>query len=126
MYVLGINAYHGDAAACLLEDGAMVAAAEEERFRRVKHWAGFPSESIRWVLRDAGIGIGDVEHAAISRKPSAHIHKKILFALKKRPTFAAIRDRLANAGRVFDVEAALRETVGEGATARSVFLSVGT
>ena len=40
--ILGLNAYHGDASACLLRDGVLVAAAEEERFRRVKHWAGFP------------------------------------------------------------------------------------
>ena len=43
MYILGLNAYHGDASACLLLDGTIIAAAEEERFRRIKHWAGFPS-----------------------------------------------------------------------------------
>lgn len=47
MIVLGINAYHGDVAAVLVCDGELVAAVEEERFRRVKHWAGFPHESIR-------------------------------------------------------------------------------
>ena len=45
---LGLNAYHGDAAACLVRDGEIVAAAEEERFRRIKHWAGFPSEAMRY------------------------------------------------------------------------------
>jgi len=44
-YILGINAYHGDASACLVKDGELIAAAEEERFRRVKHWAGFPTTS---------------------------------------------------------------------------------
>ena len=48
MYILGINAYHGDSAACLLKDGILVSAAEEERFRRVKHWAGFPNRSIEF------------------------------------------------------------------------------
>ena len=47
MYILGINAYHGDVSAALLKDGQLVAAVEEERFRRIKHWAGFPSEAIR-------------------------------------------------------------------------------
>jgi carbamoyltransferase len=42
MLILGINAYHADAAACILRDGRLLAAAEEERFRRIKHWAGFP------------------------------------------------------------------------------------
>jgi carbamoyltransferase len=52
--ILGLNAYHADSAACLLRDGAVVAAAEEERFRRIKHWAGFPSEAIRYCLNEAG------------------------------------------------------------------------
>ena len=43
--ILGLNAYHGDSAACLIRDGQLVAAAEEERFRRIKHWAGLPTRS---------------------------------------------------------------------------------
>src|SRR6266480_1907236 len=80
MYILGINAYHGDAAAALIKDGRIVAAVEEERFNRVKHCAGFPAESVRYCLRAAGIGIEEVEHVGISRDPSAHLHKKVLFA----------------------------------------------
>ena len=49
-YILGLNAYHADAAACLVKDGTLVAAVEEERFRRIKHWGGFPGESIRYCL----------------------------------------------------------------------------
>jgi predicted NodU family carbamoyl transferase len=44
MYILGINAYHAGASACLIKDGQFVAAVEEERFRRMKYWAGFPTE----------------------------------------------------------------------------------
>ena len=55
MIILGINAYHGDVSAVLLRNGELLAAAEEERFRRVKHWAGFPLESIRACLELAGI-----------------------------------------------------------------------
>jgi carbamoyltransferase len=80
MYVLGINAYHGDAAAALIQDGRIVAAVEEERFNRVKHCAGFPTQAVRYCLEVAGIGIEDVAHIGISRDPSAHLHKKILFA----------------------------------------------
>jgi carbamoyltransferase len=83
MYILGINAYHGDAAAALIKDGQIVAAVEEERFTRVKHCAGFPSESVRYCLEAAGIGIGEVEHVGVSRDPSAHLHKKILFAASR-------------------------------------------
>ena len=80
MYILGINAYHGDASAAIIKDGKLIAAVEEERFNRVKHCAGFPAESIRYCLETAGVKIGDVEHIGISRDPSAHLHKKILFA----------------------------------------------
>jgi carbamoyltransferase len=79
-YILGINAYHGDAAAAIIRDGQIVAAVEEERFNRVKHCAGFPSQSIRFCLEAAGISIEDVDHVGISRDPSAHLHKKVLFA----------------------------------------------
>ena len=55
MYILGINAYHGDAAAALIKDGKIISAAEEERFNRVKHCAGFPTEAIKYCLQAAGI-----------------------------------------------------------------------
>ena len=83
MIVLGINAYHGDAAAAIVRDGELIAAVEEERFNRIKHCAGFPIESIRYCLEAAGVRIQDVDHVGISRDPSAHLHKKILFAATK-------------------------------------------
>src|SRR6266513_2940349 len=83
MYILGINAYHADAAAALIKDGRIVAAVEEERFNRVKHCAGFPAESLRYCLQSAGIGIEEVAHIGVSRDPSAHLHKKILFAASR-------------------------------------------
>lgn len=98
--ILGINAYHGDASACVLRDGILVAAAEEERFRRIKHWAGFPSEAVRYCLAEAGVSIEQVDHIAINRNPSANLLKKALFAFGKRPSLAAVTDRLKNAGKV--------------------------
>jgi carbamoyltransferase len=80
MYILGINAYHGDAAAAIIKDGELLAAVEEERFNRIKHCAGFPAESVRYCLETAGVGIEEVEHVGISRDPAAHLHKKVLFA----------------------------------------------
>ena len=53
--ILGLNAFHGDAAAALVVDGTLVVAAEEERFNRVKHCAGFPELAARWCLEDAGL-----------------------------------------------------------------------
>ena len=59
MIIVGVNAYHGDSSACLVVDGRLIAAAEEERFRRLKHWVGFPSEAIRYCLQEAKISLGD-------------------------------------------------------------------
>ncbi len=89
MYILGINAYHGDASAAITKDGKLIAAVEEERFNRSKHSAGFPTESIRYCLDTAGIGLEDVDHVGISRDPSAHLHKKVLFAATRAAKQAA-------------------------------------
>ncbi|HMH44886.1 MAG TPA: carbamoyltransferase C-terminal domain-containing protein [Pyrinomonadaceae bacterium] len=83
LYILGINAYHGDAAAALIKDGVLIAAVEEERFNRIKHCAGFPTQAIQHCLRTAGIGIDQVEHVGISRNPGAHLHKKILAGARR-------------------------------------------
>ena len=110
--ILGINAYHGDASACVLRDGILVAAAEEERFRRVKHWAGFPTEAIRYCLAEAGVSIEQVDHIALNRNPSANLLKKALFAFGNRPSLAAVTDRLRNAGKVRGVAESLSIGLG--------------
>ena len=110
--ILGLNAFHGDSAACLVIDGQLVAAAEEERFRRIKHWAGFPSETIRYCLSEGGITIDQVDHIAVNRNPSANLLKKALYAFAKRPSLAMVRDRLANSNQVMDLRSAFREKLG--------------
>lgn len=112
MYVLGINAYHGDVSAALLRNGEVVVALEEERFRRVKHWAGFPTESIRRCLAMAGIRGSDVAHVAISRDPRANIVRKGLFALKNRPDARLILDRLQNSRKVWAISEPLAAALG--------------
>jgi carbamoyltransferase len=141
MIILGLNAYHGDAAAALIKDGEIIAAAEEERFNRVKHCAGFPTAAIRYCLQAANITIDDVEHVGISRDPSAHLHKKILFAANRASRRLVVRkgdsaavavaeleegngnqngggllrqvkDRLGNAARVRDVKDELARVLG--------------
>src|SRR5260370_14094365 len=107
MSILGINAFHAGASACLVRDGELIAAAEEERFRRIKYLAGFPSEAIRYCLAEAGISAYDVDHIGISRDPKANLHKKVLFALSRRPGLSFVRDRLTNAARVRDPQASL-------------------
>jgi carbamoyltransferase len=83
--ILGINAFHADAAAALIRDGRILGAAEEERFRRIKHWAGFPSEAIAWCLADAGVDLTDVDHIAINSLPGAHRWRKLFYTAASRP-----------------------------------------
>ncbi|MGA7328356.1 MAG: carbamoyltransferase N-terminal domain-containing protein, partial [Rhodomicrobium sp.] len=109
MYILGLNAYHGDASACLILDGKIVAAAEEERFRRVKHWAGFPSKAIRSCLAEAGIGLDDVAHAAVNSDPRSGFLKKADYALRRRPDIGLILDRVRNQAKRHSIEAELAQ-----------------
>ncbi len=97
--VLGLNAYHADSAACLIVDGSVVAAAEEERFRRVKHWAGFPSEAIAYCLHAGGVRLRDIHHVAINSNPSANRAEKLRHLLRRRPDPAWVVQRLRNAWR---------------------------
>jgi len=94
MIILGINAYHGDSSAALLQDGRLVAAVEEERFRRIKHWAGFPSQSIQYCLSEGGVNIRDVDHIALSFDPRANLGKKALFSLMHVRSVSFLYDRL--------------------------------
>lgn len=104
MYILGINAYHGDASAAITKDGQLIAAVEEERFNRKKHCAGFPSAAVRYCLAAADISVGELDHVGISRDPSAHLHKKILFSMMRLPNLSGqIAARLANAAKVHDL-----------------------
>lgn len=103
LYVMGINAYHGDASAVLLKDGELLAAVEEERFRRIKHWAGFPSQAIRKCLEMAGISGGAIRHVAVSRNPTANLGRKALFTLLRGPDLHLVRERFRNARAVRDL-----------------------
>src|SRR5437762_13726731 len=96
MMILGINAFHGDASACLIRDGKIIAAAEEERFRRIKHWAGFPSEAIRYCLAEGGIALSNIDHVAVNQDAKANLGKKIAFTLLHRPDLRLVLDRLRN------------------------------
>lgn len=110
--VLGISAYHGDAAAALIVDGRLAAAVAEERFTRVKHWAGFPAESVRACLDMAGLAPADLEHIAIARDPRAHLLRKAGYALFHRPSWKLLRDRATNQRRVHGAADPLARVLG--------------
>src|SRR5216684_741561 len=116
MVILGINAYHGDASAAILLDGRLVAAAEEERFNRIKHAAGFPTHAIRYCLDAAGIQPHEIDHVAVARDPRARIWSKALYAVRMprlawerinvHTKFAGLKDEI---GRALGVS---REAIG--------------
>ncbi len=110
--ILGINAYHPDASACILQDGRLIAAVAEERLgARFKHIAGFPTEAIRRVLKIAGATVKDIDHVAIGHDSSANKRAKMMRVLanpvrsakavasflKRRTRFESLGDRVAAA-----------------------------
>jgi carbamoyltransferase len=96
---LGINVFHADSSAALVRDGVLIAAAEEERFRRVKHWAGFPSQSIAYCLCEAGLRLGDVDHVAVNADSHAHRMRKLRYLLTHSPNIRLVLARLRNRRR---------------------------
>ena len=109
MIVLGLNAFHGDSSAALLRDGVLVAAAEEERFRRVKHWAGFPTQAIRYCLREAGLRLADVDHVAINQDGRANLLRKLGYFVTQRPDFGLALERLRVRSRRKDLRELLAQ-----------------
>ncbi|GIV41791.1 MAG: hypothetical protein KatS3mg034_1101 [Vicingaceae bacterium] len=104
MYILGINAFHGDSSACLIKDGKLLYAIEEERFRRVKHWAGFPSEAIRFCLEEEKISLSDVDYITVSRDPTKHFFKKVKRIILNPAIWPAALDRWKNRKNILALE----------------------
>ena len=94
MYIIGINSHHPDSSACIIKDGKLIAAVEEERFTRIKHWAGLPVLSIRHCLNEAKIKLSEVEYISVNRDPKANLFEKLKFILRQRPNYKLILDRL--------------------------------
>lgn len=115
MHILGLNSFHGDAAACLLRDGAIVAAAEEERFTRVKHWAGFPSRAIAYCLAEGGISLADVDHVAVNHDTRANFWARLRFLARSRPSPAAVLERLRHRRHRGGIGSHFDRAFGEGA-----------
>jgi carbamoyltransferase len=113
MIILGINAHHADSSAAIFVNGVMIAATEEERFTRIKHWAGFPSRSVAFCLQEAGVTLDQVDHIAIGRDPKAKLGKKLAF-FAKNPLHSAnfVKDRLTNSKKVTGIETELATLSG--------------
>ena len=97
MYILGISCFYHDAAAALLKDGVLVAAAMEERFSRKKHDSSFPEQAIAFCLSEAGIQSSDIEHVVFYEKPLMKLERILLSVLGTYPKSAgAWREALTN------------------------------
>jgi carbamoyltransferase len=110
MIILGINAYHADASAAILVNGKLIAATEEERFTRTKHWAGFPVQAIEFCLNEAGVSLKDVDYICIGRDPKAKFKKKLAFIMKSPiHVLKYAVNRLSNAKKIGSIAAELQK-----------------
>src|SRR5215469_13875080 len=99
--ILGLNAYHGDSSAAILGDGQLLHAVEEERFNRIKHWAGLPCLAARDCVERAGVG--HISHVAISRDPKVHFFSKVKRVAIRPSHWRRAVSRAANSIRVTQV-----------------------
>jgi len=114
-YILGLNAYHGDSSACIYNGTTLIAATEEERIVRVKHWAGLPINAIKFCLDEAGITLADVNVITVSRDPKAKIGEKIIQTLKKGISLKAVKDRGSNQLKITRIKSDIAEALGYAA-----------
>ncbi len=110
--ILGLNAYHADSAACVMKDGCLVAAAEEERFRRIKHWAGLPTQAIDYCLSEVGASLSDVDHIAINRKPGANNWRRLGFVVTHLPDPRLMWQKIQNMRSASSAAEALEKAYG--------------
>lgn len=104
MYLLGLNVFHADSSAALIKNGEVLFATEEERFTRLKHWAGLPLKSIEFCLNAAGIKITDIETVCVGRDPKAKVVNKIKYlATNPQTALSMLGQRLSNRGDLQDM-----------------------
>jgi carbamoyltransferase len=98
--ILGLSAFHADASAAAVADGRFVAGVEEERFRRVKHWAGFPEQALRFCLGEIDADMGEIDALAVSRQPRAYLLRKALLALSHPRSLRRAAGRVRNLAQI--------------------------
>lgn len=103
MYILGLNVYHGDSSACLLKNGKIICAFEEERFTRQKHWAGFPKNAIQACLEECSIDFSDINYITVSRDPKFNLFKKVKYLLSRPLTILNFSNRVKNRSLINDL-----------------------
>ena len=123
MIIVGLNAFHGDSAAAALRDGILVSAVEEERFTRVKHWTGFPSQSLQVCLRDSGYKDADRDSVvfSVSRKPDRYLARKALLALSHPRSLGRSLSRIRNFSAVRSLGERIQDVYGGRGTPPQVY-----
>jgi carbamoyltransferase len=81
--ILGLNVNHADASACIIKNGKLLFAIEEERINRIKHWAGVPIQSIEECLKSTGINSSEVTDISLNTNPFSNFGRKSFFFFKK-------------------------------------------
>ena len=102
--VLGLSVYHADASAAAVVDGRFVAGVEEERFRRIKHWAGFPERAARFCLEEMGGDLKGITALAVARQPRAYLLRKAALALSHPRSLRRALGRARNLRQVASLE----------------------
>jgi carbamoyltransferase len=111
--ILGLSAYHADASAAAVVDGRFVAGVEEERFRRIKHWAGFPEQAARFCLEEMNGGdLKGVTALAVARQPRAYLARKALLALTHPRSLRRAMGRARNLRQVASLEERIAAAFG--------------
>ncbi len=82
IFTLGINFLHSDTSACIFKGNNLIAAAEEERFSRIKHTSNFPINSINYCLSEAGVDISKIKTISINSNPLSSLNRKIFYIVK--------------------------------------------
>jgi carbamoyltransferase len=112
MLILGLNMFHADASAAIVQDGEVVFAVAEERLNRIKHYAGFPKLAVRACLDAVGAKITDIDHVAVGQDSEANLAKKVQYALTnpaKILNFIRLRQRKE---AMRDVKSLLADAIG--------------
>jgi len=113
MIILGINAFHPDSSACLVIEGKLKIAVEEERLNRIKHWSGLPLLSINECLKNENIELSDVDYVAINSNYLSNLFYKLKFILFNNPELENLLSKIKNKNNKRNILDLIAESIGQ-------------
>ena len=111
-YILGLNFLHSDTSACIFKNGKLIAAAEEERYTRIKHTSDFPVNAVNFCLNEANIDISDLDVITLNSNPLSAIEKKIFYTLKNLKAYILAFKSLINIKKKISIKKLIKENFG--------------